>query len=73
MSGEAIVRRLRGFAAFVWDFVVGDDWRLALGVAVGLGATAVIASSGVIAWWLLPALAGAMLTISVWRASGPPR
>jgi len=56
---------------FVWDFVVGDDWRLALGVAVGLAVTAVVASSGVVAWWLLPGLAGTLLTVSVWRASDP--
>lgn len=56
---------------FVWDFVVGDDWRLAAGVALGLAVTALATSSGVVAWWLLPALAAALLTISVWRASAP--
>jgi len=73
MSRAAIIGRLRAFVTFVWDFVVGDDWRLALGVAVGLGATALIANSGVVAWWLLPATAGVLLTVSVWRASGPSR
>ena len=34
--------RLRAFAAFWYDFVVGDDWRLALGVVVGLATTAVL-------------------------------
>jgi hypothetical protein len=63
--------RLRALAIFVWDFVVGDDWRLAVGVAVGLAVTALVASSGGVAWWLLPALAGTLLTISVWRASNP--
>lgn len=66
-----LVARLRAVAFFVWDFVVGDDWRLAAGVAVGLAVTALVASSGVAAWWLLPALAGAFLTISVWRAAKP--
>ncbi len=70
MTGAAIIGRVRAFFAFLWDFVVGDDWRLALGVAVGLGATALIANSGVVAWWLLPALAGVLLSVSVWRASG---
>ncbi len=73
MTGAGIMGKLKAFLAFVWDFVVGDDWRLALGVAVGLAVTALIADSGVVAWWLLPALAGLMLTISVWRASGPSR
>jgi hypothetical protein len=63
--------RLRALALFVWDFVVGDDWRLAVGVAVGLAVTALVASSSAAAWWLLPALAGTFLAISVWRASKP--
>ena len=71
MSWTTIGSRLRAVALFIWDFVVGDDWRLASGVAVGLAVTAVVASSGVVAWWTLPALAGAMLTVSVWRASSP--
>jgi hypothetical protein len=56
---------------FVFDFVVGDDWKLAAGVVVGLAITAVVASSGAVAWWLLPALAGTLLAVSVWRASNP--
>ena len=71
MSGTKPAARLRALALFVWDFVVGDDWRLAVGVAVGLAVTALVASSGAVAWWLLPALAGTLLTISVWRASNP--
>jgi hypothetical protein len=27
---------IRGFARFWWDFVVGDDWRIAAGVALML-------------------------------------
>ena len=71
MSRARLAARLRGAGLFVWDFVVGDDWRLALGVAVGLAVTAVIASSGAVAWWLLPTFAGALLALSVWRASNP--
>jgi hypothetical protein len=64
-----VSRKLRAFAAFWWDFVVGDDWRLALGVVVGLGLTALVAGLGVTAWWLLPALVAAMLAGSVWQGS----
>jgi hypothetical protein len=63
--------KLRRLALFMWDFVVGDDWRLAVGVAIGLAVTALLTSSGAVAWWLLPALAATLLTISVWRASDP--
>jgi hypothetical protein len=42
-----VKRRVRAFGRFWWDFVVGDDWRIALGVVLvlALGALAV-ASSG---------------------------
>ena len=71
MSRTALARRIRAAAMFVWDFIVGDDWRLALGVVVGLGATALLAGSGIVAWWVLPVCAGVLLTVSVWRASEP--
>lgn len=56
--------------AFVWDFVVGDDWRVAAGVVVALGATAVVAGTSVPAWWVLPVAVIGLLGFSVWRA-GP--
>jgi hypothetical protein len=31
-----------GFARFWWDFVVGDDWRIAAGVAAVLGGGAAL-------------------------------
>ena len=36
------MRYLRGFGRFWFDFIVGDDWRIAAGVvaALGLGALA---------------------------------
>jgi hypothetical protein len=36
------MRFARGFARFWWDFVVGDDWRIAAGVVVVLAAGAVL-------------------------------
>lgn len=73
MSPAKLYTRLVALAMFVWDFVVGDDWTLALGVAAGLGGTALLVGSDVIAWWLLPAVAGLLLTLSVWRVSEPGR
>ncbi len=60
--------RVRGFAVFVWDFVVGDDWRVAAGVVVGLGVTAVVAGAGVTAWWIVPVTTLGLLVGSLWRA-----
>jgi hypothetical protein len=61
--------RLRAFALFLWEFVVGDDWRIALGVAVALGVTAVVAGAGATAWWILPVAAAGLLAVSLWRAA----
>lgn len=59
--------RLRSFAAFWWDLVVGDDWWVAAGIVVALGVTALLTDDGVPAWWLLPlavvlVLAGSLRT-----------
>jgi hypothetical protein len=63
------MRYLRSFGLFWWDFVVGDDWRVALGVAVGLGVTAVLTHVGVNAWWVLPAAVVLVLGLSLRRAA----
>jgi hypothetical protein len=64
------VSRLRAFGRFWWDFVVGDDWRVAAGVLVALVATKLLTSSGVNAWWLLPVAIVLLLAASLRRASG---
>ncbi len=67
-SGE-LMTRLRGAWLAIWDFVVGDDWRLALGVVVALGVTALVAGAGATAWWIIPVVIAALLVISLWRAA----
>lgn len=59
------MRVVRGFALFWWDFIVGDDWRIAAGVALALGLTGLIAVAGAPAWWLLPPAVLAVLAGSV--------
>lgn len=56
-------------ARAVWEFVVGDDPWTALGVAVALGATAVLAGAGAPAWWVMPVAAVALLVLSLRRAA----
>ncbi len=60
---------LAAFARFMWDFVIGDDWRIALAVAVALGVTLALSNAGVTAWWLLPLVVALVLTASVSRAA----
>jgi hypothetical protein len=55
-------------ALAIWDFVVGDDWRVALGVAVAIGATALVADTSVAAWWVLPVAVVGLLGDSLRRA-----
>jgi hypothetical protein len=62
------VSRLRGFGRFWWDFVVGDDWRVAVGVLAALAATKLLTVEGVNAWWLLPVAVLVVLGASLRRA-----
>jgi hypothetical protein len=55
------VTRVTAFLQFVWDFVVGDDWRVAAAVLIAVLLT--LAISG--AWWIIPAAVAAILTRSV--------
>ena len=62
------MKRLEAFGRFWWDFVIGDDWLVAVLVAVAIGATAALAHSGVNAWWLMPVAALFVLWLSLRRA-----
>jgi hypothetical protein len=63
------MRRIRKFFLGVWNFIVGDDWRTALGVALALGLTAVIAETSVAAWWVMPLAVLLLLALSIRRAA----
>jgi hypothetical protein len=62
------VSRLAAFGRFWWEFVIGDDWLVALLVATAIGATAILAAAGVTAWWLLPLAVLLVLWLSLRRA-----
>jgi hypothetical protein len=63
------VSYLRSFGRFWWDFIVGDDWRVAAGLAVALALTYLLAHRGSNAWWLLPLAVALLLTNSLRRAA----
>jgi hypothetical protein len=60
---------VRAFLAFLYDFVIGDDWWIAAGVVAGLAVTYAVSQTSVPAWWVMPALLVVLLPASLWRAT----
>jgi hypothetical protein len=63
------VKYVVSFGRFWWDFIVGDDWTVAAGVALALGLTSLLTHDGVNAWWLVPLAVAVLLVVSLWRAT----
>jgi hypothetical protein len=60
---------IRRFLAFWYDFIVGDDWLIALGVVALLALSAVLARStyDTVAWLIMPIGTVLVLGASLWR------
>jgi hypothetical protein len=56
------------FLRFWYDFIVGDDWTVAVTVLAAVAVTYALAHRSIAAWWVLPATVTATLTVSVIRA-----
>jgi hypothetical protein len=56
------------FVRFWYDFIVGDDWTVAVTVVVAVAVTWAVADRGGVAWWILPAAVLVTLGVSVLRA-----
>jgi hypothetical protein len=67
------MRWLISFGRFWYDFIVGDDWTIAVGVMAAVALTALAAHAGWDAWLILPVAVGAGLTWSVSRVRPPDR
>jgi hypothetical protein len=59
--------RLRAFAGFWYDFIVGDDWTVAVGVVLMLALTYVVSFSDFPAWWIMPTALVIYLPLTLWR------
>jgi hypothetical protein len=57
------VRFVKGFARFWWDFIVGDDWRIAAGVVSVLAAGAVLVAETAVPDWLVAVLAATGIVV----------
>jgi UDP-N-acetylmuramyl pentapeptide phosphotransferase/UDP-N-acetylglucosamine-1-phosphate transferase len=62
-----VIARLKSFAKFLYDFFVGDDWTVALGVVLALAATYLLSHTTVPAWWITPVAVLILLAESVRR------
>jgi hypothetical protein len=64
-----VKRALTGFCRFWCDFIVGDDWRLAITVAFALGATAVGSRlTDWNLWWVVMVAVAVALPMSIYGA-----
>lgn len=58
---------------FLYDFIVGDDWTVAVAVFIGLILSAILNGNHIVAWWLIPVIVFVMLGVSLRRAAGARR
>ena len=69
-----MIRRIRAFGAFWYEYIIGDDWVVALGVTLALAITfAVSRSTDTPVWWIIVAAVAILLPLSVFRALGRRR
>lgn len=61
------MKRLRNLGVGIWEFIAGDDWITAVGVAAALGVTALLADYAA-AWVFMLLAVAALLAFSIWRA-----
>ena len=66
---RSFFRGIAGFFRFMYDFVVGDDWTVAVAVVVAVALTTVLARNGRNAWPLLVLAVAATLSWSVGRVA----
>ena len=65
----SVISRIKGFFAFWYDFVVGDDWRVAVGVALTLGLIYGASRATATVWWIAPVAVVCLLSWSLVRVA----
>lgn len=61
------MRYIASFVKFWYDFIIGDDWKIAASIGAAVAATFWLVRSNIQAWWLLPLAAIITLGVSLWR------
>jgi hypothetical protein len=64
-----VIAKIRAFGAFWYDFIIGDDWRVAVGVGVALAITYGLSRTTVPVWWIVVAAVAILLPLSIHRAT----
>lgn len=67
-----MTERIAALFRFWYDFIVGDDWRVAVGVIAALTLTYWTSTTMIQAWWILPATVVILLPLSLWRVTRRP-
>jgi hypothetical protein len=63
-----VITKIRAFGAFWYDFIIGDDWRVAVGVGVALAITYILSrTTEVPVWWIVVAGVAILLPVSIRR------
>jgi hypothetical protein len=58
---------IKQFLLFWYDFIVGDDWVVAVGAATALITLSQLVRRQINAWWLMPPAVVGLLALSLWR------
>lgn len=65
-TAPSIVRWIGGFLFFWYDFIIGDDWRVAVAMVVALFSTHALGSHS---WWVMPCVVAGTLIFTLLEAS----
>lgn len=64
-----VVSWLNGFGRFWYRFIIGDDWTVAVALAIGLALTALLTRTQFPAWLIIPLIVIVSLRVSIERTS----
>jgi uncharacterized membrane protein len=63
----SFVQFLKSFGAFWYDFIIGDDWRIAAGIVLSFFLTHAITPSLAIGWYVIPVATISLISYSLAR------
>ena len=64
-----IIKGLKAFAEFWYDFIIGDDWTIAVGIVIAFFGTEWLKGSTGQSWYLLPIATALLVSNSLVRAT----